>query len=108
MARSEVLGEGSAAALAVPARPRRRFALPRGDMLVALLALSPSLLAVAIFIYGFILWTGYISLVNWNDALPTYVFVGLPSSVCGPKDALVERTNSSAASMFGRGGHLPT
>ena len=22
-------------------------------------------------------WTGYISLVNWNDALPTYVFVGL-------------------------------
>ena len=77
MARSEVLGEGSAAALAVPARPRRRFALPRGDMLVAFLALSPSLLAVAIFIYGFILWTGYISLVNWNDALPTYVFVGL-------------------------------
>jgi glucose/mannose transport system permease protein len=56
---------------------RRRFALPRGDMLLATLAITPSIVAIAVFIYGFILWTGYISLVNWNDALPDYTFVGL-------------------------------
>jgi glucose/mannose transport system permease protein len=56
---------------------RRRFTMPRGDMLIAILAISPSLLALAIFIYGFILWTGYISLVNWNNPLPSYDFVGL-------------------------------
>jgi glucose/mannose transport system permease protein len=78
MAQSKAIREGgTGAALATSAPPRRRFALPRGDMLVAILALLPSLVAVAVFIYAFILWTGYISLVNWNDALPTYDFVGL-------------------------------
>lgn len=76
MAQSRSLREGGAAALAAHP-PARRFGLPRGDMLLAILALSPSILAVGIFIYGFIVWTGYISLVNWNDALPTYAFVGL-------------------------------
>lgn len=77
MAQSKVLREGGGAALASPVHARRRFAVPRGDMLLAILALSPSIIAVAVFIYGFIIWTGYISLVNWNDALPTYTFVGL-------------------------------
>jgi len=38
--------------------------------------LSPSLLAVLVFIYAFILWTGFISLVGWNDVVPTYPWVG--------------------------------
>jgi glucose/mannose transport system permease protein len=37
--------------------------------------------AVLIFIYGFILWTGYISLVNWNDVNPNYTWVGLQNFV---------------------------
>ncbi|HEY8599878.1 MAG TPA: sugar ABC transporter permease [Thermomicrobiales bacterium] len=78
MAQSKALREGGGGAALAPAAPaRRRLSLPRGDMLLALLALSPSIIAVAVFIYGFIIWTGYISVVNWNDALPTYVFVGL-------------------------------
>jgi glucose/mannose transport system permease protein len=82
MAQTKAIREGgTGAALATPASPRRRFALPRGDILLAILALIPSLVAVAVFIYGFILWTGYISLVNWNDALPTYDFVGLRNFV---------------------------
>ena len=29
------------------------------------------------FIYGFIIWTGYISMVKWNTVVPDYTFVGL-------------------------------
>jgi glucose/mannose transport system permease protein len=36
---------------------------------------------VLIFIYAFILWTGYISLVNWNDVNPNYTWVGLQNFV---------------------------
>jgi glucose/mannose transport system permease protein len=46
-------------------------------MLLAVLVLSPSILAVAVFIYSFIGWTFWISTVNWNEALPNYDFVGL-------------------------------
>jgi glucose/mannose transport system permease protein len=43
--------------------------------------ISPSILAVLIFIYGFILWTGFVSLSNWNDVTPTYGFVGLQNFI---------------------------
>src|SRR5438067_13363534 len=56
-------------------RPRKAFF--KSDTFWALVVLSPSILAVLVFIYGFIVWTGYISLVNWNDVTPTYGFVGL-------------------------------
>ncbi len=42
-----------------------------------MLVLSPSIIAVAIFIYGFIGWTFYISTVDWNSVVPDYTFVGL-------------------------------
>lgn len=46
-------------------------------MLLAVLVLLPSIIAVAIFIYGFILWTFYISTVDWKSAVVDYTFVGL-------------------------------
>src|SRR5688572_21696084 len=49
----------------------------RGDMALAVLVLSPSIIATAIFIYGFIFWTGYISTVKWNSVVEDYTFVGL-------------------------------
>ncbi len=55
---------------------RRRPRISR-DMLLAVLVLSPSILAVAIFIYSFIGWTFWISAVNWNDAVVNNDFVGL-------------------------------
>jgi glucose/mannose transport system permease protein len=39
--------------------------------------LSPSIVAVAIFIYGFIIWTGYISTVKWDTVVEDYTSVGL-------------------------------
>jgi glucose/mannose transport system permease protein len=49
----------------------------RGDTAVAILVLSPSIIAVAVFIYGFIAWTGYISTVKWDTVVEDYTNVGL-------------------------------
>jgi glucose/mannose transport system permease protein len=56
---------------------RRRVPWFRGDTAVAVLVLSPSILAVAVFIYGFIAWTGYISTVKWDTVVRDYTNVGL-------------------------------
>lgn len=53
-------------------RPR----LHREQILSVLLVL-PSVLALFAFVYGFIGWTGYVSLSNWNRLVPDYTFVGL-------------------------------
>lgn len=63
--------------LYAPPRPARRRSLLNNDRLAALLMLAPSVVAVAIFVYGFIGWTGYISLTAWNSSAPDYSFVGL-------------------------------
>jgi glucose/mannose transport system permease protein len=47
------------------------------DMLLAILVLTPSIIAVAVFIYFFIGWTFYISTVNWNTSVIDYTSVGL-------------------------------
>lgn len=49
----------------------------RSDMLLAILVIMPSIIAVAVFIYGFIAWTTYMSTVKWNSQIPDYTFVGL-------------------------------
>jgi glucose/mannose transport system permease protein len=49
----------------------------RGDRLVSLLVITPSIIAVAIFVYGFILWTFRLSVSNWNGWTPDYSWVGL-------------------------------
>ena len=50
-------------------------------MATAVLVLSPSILAVAIFIYSFIIWTFYISATKWNSPVIDYTFVGLDNWV---------------------------
>ncbi|MRX72817.1 ABC transporter permease subunit [Bacillus lacus] len=47
------------------------------DHLTALAFLLPSFLLVLIFVYGFIGWTGYVSLSNWNSLVPDFSFAGL-------------------------------
>lgn len=37
----------------------------------------PSLIAIGIFVYGFISWTGYVSLSNWNSLVKDLSFAGL-------------------------------
>ncbi|MDR7433941.1 MAG: sugar ABC transporter permease [Armatimonadota bacterium] len=47
------------------------------DRLIAIALLLPSLVAVGIFVYGFIGWTAYVSLSNWNTFVPDLSFAGL-------------------------------
>ena len=71
------MGEGGQTALPSKLSLRQRMHWFRGDTAIAVIVLSPSILATAVFIYGFILWTGYISTVKWNTVVEDYTFVGL-------------------------------
>jgi len=51
----------------------------RGDRIVTLLMIAPSVIAIAVFVYGFIAWTGYVSVSNWTSFVPDLSFGGLDS-----------------------------
>jgi len=59
------------------------------DRLTAILILIPSVLAILLFVYGFIAWTGWASLLKWNDLamipkgklFPDVPFAGLDNYV---------------------------
>jgi glucose/mannose transport system permease protein len=67
-------GGGVAAPVSAPHRRRSRL---RGDKAIAVAVLIPSIVAVAIFIYAFIVYTFFVSVVKWPTLLPDYTFVGL-------------------------------
>jgi glucose/mannose transport system permease protein len=47
------------------------------ERVVSVLLLAPSAIAIAIFVYGFIGFTGLASLTKWNQLLPDFTLVGL-------------------------------
>lgn len=47
------------------------------ERITAVLLVSPSVLAIAIFVYGFIGFTGFASLTKWDSLLPDFTLVGL-------------------------------
>jgi glucose/mannose transport system permease protein len=51
--------------------------ISRGERLLSLAIVTPSMLAIAIFVYGFILWSTRVSVSAWKGLLPDYSFVGL-------------------------------
>lgn len=59
--------------------PRRRT-LSR-DRIVAVLMVAPSVIAVALFVYGFIAWTGVVSLTKWSGLQADFTFVGLENYI---------------------------
>jgi glucose/mannose transport system permease protein len=59
----------------VTATHKRRRHIDR-DKVIAILVLTPSIIAVAVFIYWFIAWTFWISTVNWNTSVIDFTFVG--------------------------------
>jgi glucose/mannose transport system permease protein len=63
-------------AAARAAHPRRRRTVNR-DQLLAILVVLPSILATAVFVYGFIAWSLRVSLSNWTGLMPDYSFAGL-------------------------------
>lgn len=63
-----------------PSATRWRLRI-EADRLKAILVVSPSLLAIGIVVYAFMVWTGYISLSKWHDVRPNYAFDGLENYV---------------------------
>ena len=47
------------------------------DNVLAIIILSPSIIAVAVFIYGFMLWTGVVSFLNWNTPEADIQWLGI-------------------------------
>jgi glucose/mannose transport system permease protein len=47
------------------------------ETLLSFMLLLPSILAVAVFVYGFIAWSARVSLSKWKGLLADYTFVGL-------------------------------
>lgn len=47
------------------------------DTILAIVLVSPSILAVLVFVYGFIAWSVRVSFSNWIGLLPNYEFIGL-------------------------------
>src|SRR5690625_2453736 len=51
------------------------------DLWTAIAFLIPSILLILIFVYGFIGWTGYVSLSNYNSIMPDFSFAGLKNYI---------------------------
>ena len=47
------------------------------DRVLSISLIAPSILAVAVFVYGLIAWTGFVSTTKWNSLTPDYTSVGL-------------------------------
>lgn len=70
----------SVAAAATEPRERRQQRRSRvwwSDRLTPFLLVAPSALLIAVFVYGFIAYTGFTSLTKWYGIVPDYTFVGL-------------------------------
>ncbi|QTN00431.1 ABC transporter permease subunit [Sediminibacillus dalangtanensis] len=59
-------------------KPKKKIS---GDQWVALGFLAPSFILVLIFVYGFIGWTGWVSVSNWNTLVPDFSFAGLKNYI---------------------------
>lgn len=57
------------------------------DRVLAVALVSPSILAVFIFVYGFIAWSGRVSLSKWVGLLPNYEWAGFSNYVNLLQDA---------------------
>jgi glucose/mannose transport system permease protein len=78
-------GSGQAVAayyVSAPARApaRRRRRLTR-DRVVSLALITPSLIAVGVFVYGMIGWTTFVSFTKWNTFSPNYALNGFANYV---------------------------
>lgn len=56
---------------------RGRWRFPNADRVTSLLLIAPSLIAIAVFVYGFIGFTAFASLTKWDTLAPDFTFVGL-------------------------------
>ncbi len=59
------------------AAPKHRSRFLTSDRIIAFLFILPSIVAIAIFVYGFIGFTGFASFTKWNSLVPDFSWVGL-------------------------------
>jgi glucose/mannose transport system permease protein len=57
------------------------LAMYKNEMVLAIGILTPSIIAVAIFVYGFIAWSARVSLSKWKGLRPDFTWVGLQQYV---------------------------
>jgi glucose/mannose transport system permease protein len=64
--------------------------------------LSPSIIAIAIFVYGFIAWSIRVSVSDWHGILPNYDFVGLENfgRLLGDRRFLIDMRNTAVFTTF--------
>lgn len=62
-----------------PSRLKKWFRSP--DQTIAILLVIPSIIAIAIFVYGFIGWSLRVSVSKWTGLIADYTFVGLDQYV---------------------------
>ncbi len=55
--------------------------LKNKDRYLSVILISPSILAILVFVYGFIAWSTRVSLSNWKGLNPDYTWVGLKNYV---------------------------
>jgi glucose/mannose transport system permease protein len=51
------------------------------ETVLSVALVTPSILAIAVFVYGFIGWTARVSVSQWKGLLPDYTFVGLQNFI---------------------------
>jgi len=56
--------------------PKRRRRVQK-DKVLAVALVSPSIIAILVFVYGFIAWSARVSLSTWKGLLPDYTWAGL-------------------------------
>ncbi|MCR2822522.1 carbohydrate ABC transporter permease [Lederbergia panacisoli] len=61
--------------ISIPVRRSARKKITT-DRVLSLLFILPSIILIAIFVYGFIGWSGYVSLSNWNSIVKDLSFAG--------------------------------
>jgi glucose/mannose transport system permease protein len=83
-----------------PSRPLGgRFARLMSERTVATLLILPSVVAVVVFVYGFIAWSSLVSVSDWHTVRADYSFVGrnfencsatsLPDNIVTPSSSLM-------------------
>jgi glucose/mannose transport system permease protein len=90
------MSQGSAVAASRPRRKARRRQRSV-DRLISIALISPSVLMIAVFVYGFIGFTGFSSLTKWDSLTPDFTLVGFQNYV---KLFAVERFLSDLRNTF--------
>jgi glucose/mannose transport system permease protein len=78
------------------------------DKLISLILISPSILAVAIFVYTFIAWTGWVSLSKWRGINPNFHWNGFNNYIAlfGTERFQIDLRNTLVFTFFFVGGSI--